>query len=93
MIISSYEHIHHTAYNLLNRGTSLITVSKLFILPFFSVLGFFFAMLMMVLSGLNASQNLHTPLLHNILRSPMSFFDTTPVGRILNRFGKVLKIQ
>ena len=37
---------------------------------------------------LNAAVKLHTTMLTNVLRSPMSFFDTTPLGRILNRFSK-----
>uniref|UniRef100_A0A4W3JQM5 ATP-binding cassette sub-family C member 5 n=1 Tax=Callorhinchus milii TaxID=7868 RepID=A0A4W3JQM5_CALMI len=37
---------------------------------------------------LKASSTLHDKVFHTILRSPMSFFDTTPVGRIINRFSR-----
>lgn len=36
-----------------------------------------------------ASTRLHKSALHALLRSPMSFFDVTPLGAIVNRVGKV----
>ena len=39
-------------------------------------------------STLNASRRLHKKMLTRVMMSPMSFFDTTPLGRIVNRFGK-----
>uniref|UniRef100_A0A0N5ACE9 ABC transmembrane type-1 domain-containing protein n=1 Tax=Syphacia muris TaxID=451379 RepID=A0A0N5ACE9_9BILA len=47
----------------------------------------------MALGMVYASRILHEGILSNILHSPMAFFDVTPLGRILNRFGKVLNFD
>lgn len=36
---------------------------------------------------MKAAKVLHNTVLHNVMRLPMSFFDTTPSGRILSRFS------
>ncbi|KAJ2602288.1 Transporter of the ATP-binding cassette (ABC) [Coemansia sp. RSA 1286] len=38
--------------------------------------------------SLKASRYMHKELLHTVLRAPVRFFDTTPVGRLINRFSK-----
>ena len=47
-----------------------------------------FASYFLAMGGIFAAILIHKQLLVNILRLPMSFFDTTPSGRILNRFSK-----
>ncbi|KAH3899004.1 ATP-binding cassette transporter YOR1 SCDLUD_004425 [Saccharomycodes ludwigii] len=38
--------------------------------------------------GVNASKNLNLKAVRKLLHTPMSFMDTTPIGRVLNRFTK-----
>eukprot|EP00095_Tigriopus_kingsejongensis_P010546 maker-scaffold349_size200065-snap-gene-1.33 protein:Tk10546 transcript:maker-scaffold349_size200065-snap-gene-1.33-mRNA-1 annotation:"multidrug resistance-associated protein 1 isoform x1" len=45
-----------------------------------------------MIGTLNAAAIMHKTMLQRVLRSPMSFFDTTPLGRILNRFSKDIDI-
>ncbi|KAK3198556.1 hypothetical protein Dsin_021971 [Dipteronia sinensis] len=44
----------------------------------------------LIISSLYAAKRLHDAMLHSILRAPMVFFQTNPLGRIINRFAKDL---
>ncbi|XP_008280640.1 ATP-binding cassette sub-family C member 2 [Stegastes partitus] len=48
----------------------------------------FFGTLLLAHASVAASGTLHSRLLNNMLRVPMIFFDTTPIGRLVNRFAK-----
>lgn len=45
------------------------------------------------LGMVTAAGRLHHKMLRKILRAPMAFFDTTPVGRITNRFSADIDIM
>ena len=60
-------------YVVINVGVVLLTFAKEFYLR---------------MRGLHASKSLFLELLQAVLFSPMGFFDTTPLGRIINRFSK-----
>ena len=51
-----------------------------------------FGWTLVVRGCLLASKILHKKLLYKTLRAPMSFFDTTPLGRIMNRFSKDIDV-
>lgn len=53
-----------------------------------SVLVVIQAFLIFVVCGVRSAAQLHSRMLSCMIRAPMSFFDTTPIGRILNRFSK-----
>ncbi|KAG1674186.1 ABC transporter C family member 3 [Nymphon striatum] len=47
----------------------------------------------MAYGSMRASSILHKLMLDSVLKSPMSFFDTTPIGRIVNRFSKDINVM
>ena len=56
------------------------------ILYFFrQAVGIIGASMWVQLGALRAAKDFHRSLLARMMRAPMSFFDTTPTGRILNR--------
>ncbi|XP_070538850.1 ATP-binding cassette sub-family C member 5-like [Ptychodera flava] len=67
----------------MNFYAMIYGVSILVVL-FFSVI----RSLIYMTTCLRASSNLHNRVFIQVFRSPMSFFDTTPTGRILSRFSK-----
>ncbi|KAK6455815.1 P-loop containing nucleoside triphosphate hydrolase protein [Scheffersomyces xylosifermentans] len=52
----------------------------------------FGSMIVWVFCVVRASQYFHDKMANSVLRSPMSFFETTPVGRIINRFADDINV-
>jgi len=65
-----------------------------FYIGIYFLLGIGYAILLCVRSvaylilALRASRKLHNEALTSMMRAPMTFFDTTPIGRILSRFAR-----
>ncbi|EES12878.1 hypothetical protein BDA96_06G240300 [Sorghum bicolor] len=66
---------YNLIYGILSFGQVLVTLSNSYWL---------------IISSLRAAKRLHDAMLRSILRAPMVFFHTNPLGRIINRFSKDL---
>ncbi|KAH7568510.1 hypothetical protein JRO89_XS06G0008700 [Xanthoceras sorbifolium] len=66
---------YNLIYLLLSFGQVMVTLTNSFWL---------------IISSLYAARRLHDAMLQSILRAPMVFFQTNPLGRIINRFAKDL---
>lgn len=66
---------YNLVYALLSFGQVLITLINSYCL---------------IISSLYAAKRLHDAMLNSVLRAPMVFFHTNPLGRIINRFAKDL---
>ncbi|KAJ3066908.1 hypothetical protein HDU99_003698, partial [Rhizoclosmatium hyalinum] len=66
----------------------------MFFIAIYGLLGFMKVLVAVILNLINvfgairASRSLHESLLASVLGAPLRFFETTPLGRILNRFSK-----
>ncbi|KAJ8627273.1 hypothetical protein MRB53_020580 [Persea americana] len=67
--------LYNLIYALLSFGQVLVTLLNSYWL---------------IISSLYAAKRLHDAMLSSILRAPMVFFHTNPIGRIINRFAKDL---
>lgn len=75
-------------------ATSDEKVNAWYYLIVYAFLGLFYIFISAVREGyvfwgsLGASAELHKRLLHSITRAKLQFFDTTPLGQLMNRFSK-----
>ncbi|XP_071719708.1 ABC transporter C family member 5 [Rutidosis leptorrhynchoides] len=67
------------------RVSNLMLIAVYMVLAFGSSWFIFVRAVLVATFGLAAAQKLFIKMLNNVFRAPMSFFDSTPAGRILNR--------
>ncbi|KAL6450086.1 BPT1 Bile pigment transporter 1 [Candida maltosa Xu316] len=61
-----------TIYAALGIGAAFVTIAR--------------SSVMLLWLGINASRKIHDAMAKRVLAAPMSFFERTPIGRIMNRF-------
>ncbi|XP_068100866.1 multidrug resistance-associated protein 1-like [Hyperolius riggenbachi] len=73
------------------NGTQQNTSMRLVVYSFLGmmqVLCIFVASATIIVGGVSVSRQLHSKLLHSVMRCPLSFFERTPSGNLTNRFAK-----
>ncbi|VDI22202.1 Hypothetical predicted protein [Mytilus galloprovincialis] len=79
--------------NVSNWNTDFYYEEKTYYLGFYALIGILQGISFILFQGfivngfIHGTNRFHSKVLSSILRSPMSFFDTTPTGRIINRFS------
>ncbi|XP_063422857.1 ATP-binding cassette sub-family C member 3-like [Mytilus trossulus] len=79
--------------NVSNWNTDFYYEEKTYYLGFYALIGILQGICFILFQGfivngfIHGTNRFHSKVLSSILRSPMSFFDTTPTGRIINRFS------
>ncbi|XP_059667169.1 ABC transporter C family member 10-like [Cornus florida] len=81
------------AANVENPDVSTLRLIVVYLLiGFTSTFMLLFRTLFTVLLGMQSSKSLFSQLLNSLFRAPMSFYDSTPLGRILSRVSSDLSI-
>jgi len=60
-----------------------------FLIGVFSIIFLFIRCLLVVALGLQSSKDLFLQLMNSLFRAPMSFYDSTPLGRVLSRVSLI----
>ena len=96
-VVPSWQH-SSGAFNTISKMTGFgYDVNPMYYLAVYSATGLVYVVIAVAKYGvifggsLNASRSIHNRLMHAVLRAQFKFFDTTPIGQIMNRFSKDLQ--
>lgn len=89
-IITSSENVYLGYMS--EKGLTNLFDARWYLLGYFSIVVLSAAFIILsnlwnsIVMGLRVSKALHNRMLWNVMHAPMAFFDTTPLGRLINRF-------